>query len=35
MGELPFGIDVKYLNDVLGNIVEIFVHEMKQSATEE
>jgi len=33
--ELPFGIDVKHLDDALGNLVEILVHEMKQSATEQ
>jgi hypothetical protein len=33
--KLPFGIDVKHLDDALGNVVGIFVHEIKHSATEE
>jgi len=33
--DLPFGIDVKNLDDALGNLGEIFVCEMKQSTTEQ
>jgi len=33
--QLPFGTEVKHLDDAFGNVVEIVVHEMKQSATEQ
>jgi len=33
--DLPFGIEVKNMDEALGNLVEILVHEMKQFATEQ